>query len=197
MAIVQNQSTLVEAVQNRVDDTPANASVTDWLNAGQNIMAAKVGAVFPQLDPNNSSSQLVFDDKWAEIPVLYACARFKQSDLMYSDADRYMQQFNDLLRDFAVKYQVPPQYKDEPNMTQFIATAGQADFIITDETFDPAYGILTVYKNNRKLTPDVDFTLDNTTFSLVSVCIGGEFITARWEMSTDTQQPPYTWWTNW
>lgn len=212
MAITLTQDKLVQAVCNRVDDSPANTSVTDWLNSGQNVMANKVGAIFPQLDPNNSSSQFVFDDKWAEIPVIYACARFKQADLMYPDADRYMQQFNDLLKDFVARYNLPEQYMDSPQAQQYTATAGQTDFTITKESFDPRFGNLRVYVNgnlaqfntsDNAVSSTVAQAYDRAalvvpyTFTLTTACVGGEYVTAVWDMNTELEFPPYSFWTRW
>lgn len=199
MAITFKQPDLVNQVWRRVDDQPAAVDVVDWLNAGQNLMAIRAGAVFPMLDVNNSQSQFAFDDKWAEIPVLYACARFKQADLMYTDADRYMSQFDTMLRDFNAKYEVPPQYMDIPNSQQFTASAGQTKFIITDETYNPITSALTVYKSNLKLVQDTDFSIESSTktVTFTNACTGGEFVTMRWELQSDLETPPYTWWTNW
>jgi hypothetical protein len=197
MAITYKQSDLVGQVQMRVDDSPSSASVVEWINAGVNVMAMRVNAVFPMLSVTESTSKLPFDDKWSEIPVLYACARFKQSDLMTQDAQSYMNQFEMMVRDFVLRYEVPPQYKDDPNTEQFVPQLGQVNFTITKESFSAATGDLIVYKNNRKLVKDTDFTVTETGFSLALGAQATDFITAVWEYHSDLQEPPYSWWTNW
>lgn len=197
MAITYKQSDLVAQVQRRVDDTPSSANVVEWINAGIGVMAMRVNAIFPLLSATDSNSKLSFDDKWSEIPVLYACSRFKQSDLMSGDAQMYMQQFDMLLREFVLRYDVPAQYKDDPNTEQFVATAGQLNFTITKESFHSATGDLVVYKNNKKLILTTDYTVTETGFSLVVGAAVNDFITAVWEYHVDLLEPPYYWWTNW
>lgn len=195
MAIVYKQSDFVGQVQRRVDDTPSTANVVEWLNAGINLMATRVNAIFPVLSPTDSNSKMPFDDKWSEIPVLYACARFKQADLMGGDAQSYMNQFEMMLRDFVMRYDVPPQYKDAPNVEQFVAQNLQVNFEITKESYNQTYGDLVVYRNNRKLTLNDDYTLTDTGFSLVVPSTLGDFVSAVWEQHEDLLEPPYTWWT--
>lgn len=195
MAITYTQSDLVGQVLRRVDDSPSSASVVEWLNAGVNAMATRVNAIFPLLVATDSSSRLAFDDKWSEIPVLYACARFKQADLMTSDAQSYMSQFEMMLREFVMRYDVPPQYKDDPNTQQFVATAGQTAFTVTKESFSSSTSDLIVYKNNRKLVRDVDYKITETGFTLTTGATVNDFITAIWEYHQDMQEPPYSWWT--
>lgn len=195
MAITYKQSDLVGQVQRRVDDSPSSASVVEWINAGINAMATRVNAIFPLLSPTVATSLLPFDDKWSEIPVLYACARFKQADLMSGDAQMYMQQFESMLRDFVLRYDVPPQYKDDPNTEQFVPQVGQTVFTITKESFSADLGDLVVYRNNRKLLKDKDFTVTETGFTIPIGATISDFFTAVWEYHADMQEPPYTWWT--
>jgi hypothetical protein len=195
MAITYKQSDYVAQVQRRVDDSPSAANVVEWINAGVSIMAMRVNAVFPKLSPIDSNSTLPFDDKWSEIPVLYACARFKQADLMGGDSQMYMQQFEVLLKEFVMRYEVPPQYKDDPNTEQFIAITDQVNFEITKESFSSKNGDLVVYKNNRKLVKDTDFEVTETGFTVVVPSLVGDFYTAVWEYHEDMQEPPYSWWT--
>lgn len=179
-------------VENRVDDQPGVDSIMAWINAGLGVMGAKVDAIFPTI--TSTSDTFVFDDKWAEIPILYACFRFKQSDLMTQDAQFYYQQFNELLKEFATRYQVPPQYKDTANSQQFTASAMQTDFTITKDSFSSDISDLILYKNNVKLPSDA-FTMTDTGFTLDNATNAGDFITAIWEPRAELEEPPYTWWT--
>jgi hypothetical protein len=194
MAITYLQSDLVAQVLRRVDDSPSSANVVEWLNAGINVMATRVNAIFPLLSATDSNSKLPFDDKWSEIPVMYACARFKQSDLMTGDAQMYMQQFESLIREFIMRYEVPAQYKDDPNTEQFVALAGQTVFTITKETFHSATGDLVVYKNNKKLLT-TQYEVTDTGFELALGASVNDFVTAVWEYHVDLLEPPYSWWT--
>ena len=75
-----NLGQMVTAINNRCDDNIPQSVATEYLNAGQNLMAVEVGAAFTQLNAANSSSTFDFPAKYHEIPVLYACMRFKESD---------------------------------------------------------------------------------------------------------------------
>lgn len=208
---MQNLAEMVEAVKRRVDDNPVLADTIEWLNAGQNIMAMRVEANFPTLVNNGGALDQVpaYDEKYREIPVIYACAQFKAQDMLLRDHDMYLTQFDERVKEFANKYAVPPQYRDDRLAQQFTATAGTSTlktFIITKPNYDPATGNLQVYIGNILQNSENITVNDDRTFTVNAFVVpvsdvmtqktafdGGELVTAVWEEHFDLTEPPYNW----
>jgi hypothetical protein len=205
-----NLTEMVAAINRRIDDTISLADAVDFLNAGQNILAMEIGASFTQLlvvDPNGTFD---FDAKWHEIPVIYACMRFKELDSVLTESNNYRAQFEEMKKRFVINYQIPMWQRDDRLVQQFVAQAGQKAFVITKDGYDPQQGDLSVYKNGIKLmawervistiTDEAAIITTLTTtndpygFIVTNACSLGDKITAVWEEHQDLVEPPYSFW---
>lgn len=186
-----NLQQMIDAISRRVDDTVSADDAVEWLNSAKNQMAIAVEANFPNLVASALESSFVFDSKYHEIPVLYACASFKEQESTLSEASNFMAKYENLKKDFVRNYVVPPRYRDDRLSQQFTATAGQTLFTVTKGNYDPPTGDAKVYINDQP----VDFeTGDGKNFTLLIALLGGEAVTIIWEEHTDLIDPPYNWW---
>jgi DNA gyrase/topoisomerase IV subunit B len=191
-----NLQEMINAVYRRVDDSPATADVVEWLNSGKNKMAIAVNATFPDLSATASfqTQTFVFDDKFHELPVLYASARYKEQDGVFNEAQNFMFQFDQGLKEFVVKYEILPQYRDDHTTQQFIATSAGQTFTITKQTYDATRGDLKVFVNNIKAS---EFTIEDNGTVTVPACVIGDHVTMVWEDHVDMVEPPYSFWGRW
>lgn len=205
-----NVQDMIDAINRRIDDTINNNDAVEFLNAGQNLLAMEVGASFSQLSANTLTGTFDFPAKFHEIPVIYACMRFKELDSVLTEAQNYRIQFEDMKKYFVQNYQVPMYLRDDRLSQQFTAAEGQTAFVITKDNYDPQQGDLLVYKNGIKLigwSRVISTILDesaivttNTTtndpygFILNNPCTLGDVITAVWEEHMDLVEPPYSFW---
>lgn len=207
---------LINAVNNRVDDTIDSSIIIEYLNAGQNVMAQEVGASFTQFVLGSMSATPDFDSVYHEVPVLYACMRIKEMDSVLTEAANYRNQFEERKKWFVMNYRVPAYLRDDRISQQFVAVAGQQAFVITKPTYNPQQGSLVVYKTNYGTTTSTDLvswtrvistitdssqastttttTNDPRGFILTYTCAAGDKITAVWEEHNDVVNPPYPWW---
>lgn len=201
---------MIAAINRRVDDTISTTDAVDFLNAGQNVLAMEIGATFAQLNVNDPNSTFDFDSKYHEIPVIYACMRFKELDSVLTEANNYRAQFEQMKKYFISNYQIPVWQRDDRITQQFIALGGQTAFVITKDGYDPNQGALAVYKNGIKLMAwervissildeaEIVTTLTTTNdpygFIVTNPCVLGDKITAVWEEHQDVVEPPYPWW---
>lgn len=205
-----NLQDMIAAINRRVDDTISTTDAVDFLNAGQNVLAMEIGASFEQLQVTNLSGTFDFPEKYHEIPVIYACMRFKELDSVLTEANNYRAQFEQMKKYFVTSYQIPIWQRDDRLVQQFIALGGQTAFVITKDGYDPNQGDLQVYKNGIKLMAwervistvvdeaDIVTTLTTTNdpygFIVTNACVLGDKITAIWEEHQDIVEPPYSWW---
>lgn len=205
-----NLQDMITAINNRCDDAiPINVAV-DFLNSGQNVLAIEVGAAFTQLSTSNMTGTFDFPAKYHEIPVIYACMRFKELDSVLTEANNYRAQFEQMKKWFVQNYQLPSYLRDDILSQQFTAVLGQTAFVITKDTYDPNQGNLVVYKNGSRMvswnkvvstiTDEADIVTTTTStndprgFILVNPCVLGDKITALWEEHQDVVEPPMPWW---
>lgn len=178
-----------------VDDVVASTIATTLFNAGQNKMAAEIKAAFPQLVATNVDDTFVFSEKYHEIPVLYAASMIKAQDSSIREKESFLSQFQDGLASFTENYDLPAKYKDDVNVLQYVAITGQQSFTIPSDTYVYPYANLKVYVDNVRT---YEFTTPtNTSFSLNTACVGGEYITAIWDIDHAMQEPPYPWMGGW
>lgn len=174
------------------DDVISPAIATVLFNAGQNKMAAEARASFPQLDPTNTEDSFVFDAKYHETPVLYAAAMIKAQDSSVREKGSYLDQFNDGLHSFTENWDVPPRYKDDINVQQFIATAGQTTFTITKDSYTYLYANVKVFVNDLGASYTAD---EDNSITLATACTAGDCVTVTWIVNDSLQRPPYPWFT--
>lgn len=203
-------SDMIAAINRRVDDTISTTDAVDFLNAGQNALAMEIGATFAQLTSSNLNGTFDFPEKYHEIPIIYACMRFKELDSVLTEAGSYRSQFEQMKKYFIANYELPVYNRDDRTTQQFTALGGQTAFVITKDGYDPNNGALTIYKNGSSLiswqrvistvTDESQVTTTTTTtndprgFILTTACVLGDRITAIWEEHEDVVEPPMPWW---
>lgn len=201
---------MIDAINRRIDDTILPTDAVEFLNAGQNVLAMEVGATFAQLTTSNLLGTFDFDAKYHEIPVIYACMRFKELDSVLTEANNYRAQFFEMKKFFIQNYQMPSYNRDDRLSQQFSPVAGQTAFVITKDTYDPTQGVLEVYKNGTRMvswskvistiTDEAQIVTTSTStndprgFILSNPCVLGDRITAVWQEHEDVVDPPYAWW---
>lgn len=202
-----NLGELKQMVWDTIDDAPIDLTVVRWMQSGQNRLASAVGAKFPDFVDNNSfdpNFTPVFDSKWHEALAIFACARYKESESSMQEVTNFQNQFDDLKKEFAERYQVPVQYLDSDHSQQFTNAAGVTEFTITKDGFDQNYSNLKVYVNgilqvdwqftnptNSTSTNQNNFTLGGSIPTLVST----DIVTAVWDNQNQLLEAPYPFWT--
>jgi hypothetical protein len=202
-----NLGDLKQMVWDRIDDAPLDLMVIRWMENGQSRLASVVNAVFPpfvtngQFDPTFTP---VFDAKWHEALVIFACARYKESESSMQEVQNFQQQFDDLKKEFAERYQVPVQNMDNDHSQQFTNAAGVTEFTITKDGFDKNYSNLKVYING-KLQVDWTYTnpvsatstnINNFTLGVsIPTLMATDIVTAVWDNQNQFAEPPYPFWT--
>jgi hypothetical protein len=204
-------SEMVSAINNRCDDVISTQLATEFLNAGQNLLAIEVGAAFQQLNYTDANSTFDFPAKFHEIPIIYACMRFKESDSVLTEASNYRAQFEQMKKYFVQYYELPAYLRDDRLAQQFTPTvAGQTAFVITKDGYDWQQGNLVVYKNGSRMVSwskvtstvrdESEIVTTSTTtndprgFILTNPCVLTDRITAVWEEHQDVAEPPVPWW---
>jgi hypothetical protein len=190
-----NLQEMISAINRRIDDVIATSDAVDWLNEGQNLMGIAVGAKFPQLSVSDMTGTFAFDEVYHGIPILFACARYKEQDSSLQESNNFINQFEAHKKDFVERYELPPRYRMDRQSQQFTATDGQDTFTITKIDYSPTSGELKVYVND--LPVSLISINDDKSFVLALPCLLGDAVTAVWEEHPYLEEPPYPWMKNW
>ena len=192
---------MVNLVNSYIDDVAINDQVIRWLNMGKDRMATEVKCTFSDIptvaqDPSLSGT-FSFPSKYHEIPCLYAAAMYKAQESSINEKASFLQQFELGVRNFSENYNPPMEYRDEPNILQYTATAGQTDFTITSDVFAPYYGKNSFYLNS---VPSELFTVEDKTkfvYTGLTPLTAGDKVTLVFEQNSSFIEPPYSWWKGW
>lgn len=185
---------MLAAINRRVDDSVALADAVDWLNEAKDEMATEINAVFPDLSSTNIDGTFAFDSKWHRLPVLFACARFKEKEIDLQEAGNFMMQFRQGLKEFVMRYEIPPIYRDDHITQQFIATQTAPTITITKPTYSPSQGDVKTYINN--ILNENSVVNEDGTITITDAVINDN-ITCVWEEHVDLVEPPYHFWGRW
>lgn len=189
-----NISTLIKSTNDRLQETLPTLTIIGWFNEAQNKLASRVEAVFPSLVNKDGTqspiTEPVWDDRFHDLLVIYACARFRESDEAIGEAQYLDGLFYDKLTDAVAEMDIPLQYKNNDNTQQFKSTEGQVDFTITKDTFHDTYGKVQVFVNGTELTKFSDFSISGRTISLLTPCIENDLVSILWETPYTYNYPP-------
>ena len=182
---------MIRMVNFNVDDVIDNQDIVDQQNREKDQMDARVGCKITDIQiKGDLSESFVFDERFHELPVLYASAMVKAMDSSISEKDSFMVQFMDGLATFAAIYDPPVQYWENPTCQQFdVEDVSQSEFTITKATYNPVYGKLKVFVNGNQI---FDFSKNGNTFWLIDAAQEGDRVTAVWEQDSSlTVKPAY------
>lgn len=146
-----NYSEMKELLEYYVDDTVDSPIAIRLFNEGKNQMAAAVHARFPDIEETSSAGdRFVFDERFHELPVLYAAAMVKAYDSSIREKEAFMADFQSRMRDFVENYNPPIQFVDADYVQHFKVTApdGEYQFKVTASNFN-TFGNVDVYVNSQ------------------------------------------------
>jgi len=194
-------SEMIALTNSYIDDVAPNDEIIRWLNMGKDRMAIEVKSTFPDLptvaQDQTLTATFIFPAKYHEVPCLYAAAMYRGQESSLNEKGSFMQQFELGVRNFSENYNPPMQYRDEHNIIQYTATAGQTDFVIANDMFTPFYGDVRFYVNS---VPNDYFVVQSKAlFKYVGTTplTNGAKVTLIFEQNANFIEPPYHWMRSW
>lgn len=185
-----NYAEMKELLEYYVDDVVDNPIATRLFNEGKNRMALAVHAKFPDIaNTVGVGDTFVFDDRFHNIPVLYAAAMVKSYDSSLQEKQSYQNDFEMALRDFVENYDPPVQYSTEDNLQHFVVD----DNYVTTPVFS-------VTRNGYNMFGNVSVYVDGvpaghqkygSEIRLYETPPLGSIVTIEWEQDTFSGVPRY------
>lgn len=185
-------SALITKVQTRLqEDDLEGLTILGWFDDAQDRIGVRVGARFPRfLNSDGTQSNVtepVFDTRYHELLVTYACARYRESDEAIGEAQYLDQLFESSLNECATEMLVEPQYQDDENSQQFLIVAGQTSVTVTKPTFTQYYSSLQVFINGIETT---NYLINNRLITPLQVLNVDDIVSVLWEEAHIYNNPP-------
>lgn len=193
-----NVQALIKKTKDRLqEDALDGMIILGWFDEAQNRFALKAGAKFPSfLNPDGTQSSItepVFDSRYHELLVVFACARYRESDEAIGEAQFLDDKFERLLDEFSTHIVVEPQYKDDTYSQLFSAVADQLSYVITKSNYRDLYSNLQVYVNGVLKTEKYDYTVKGNVVTFTIVPDEGSIISCLWQPSEIYNDKPILW----
>lgn len=188
---------IVEAIISLAENDQSidDIAVSRWIANGIDRINVALNTTFPSsLSGSNSPA---FDERYHESLIIFGVAKYRESDSSYSDAQYFMQQFNDMLMTMQRDMEILPAFRKDKDVQQIVVTNATTMVYDLSMPYGSYFDYISVYKNNV-LVESTTYRINSSTkkISLVGVTLTiGDKITIVFENNSDLNAPPYAWWT--
>lgn len=175
-----------------------DAQVDRWLDSAIDRINTALESNYPKVTSKASTYIPEIDERYHEALVLFANAKYRESDADFQSAMYFMNSFNDMLMDMQRDMEVPPSFRKNKNTQQIVVTNPTTIGYNLNIQKGAYFNYITVYINDVEIDPryyTLNGRLKSITFKGVTLTVNDK-ITVIFEDSGDLNQPPYTWW-NW
>jgi hypothetical protein len=177
------------------DQSIDDVAMAGWVRDGINRINAALNTNFPS--SLAGSDEPAFDSRYHEALVIFGVAKYRESDSAYSDAQYFMQQFDNMLQIMQRDMQIPPSYKTDYNYKQIVVTDATIFVYNLDIPYGSYFDDIVVYLNDVKLaSSDYKIQMDTGTITILTTLTVNDKITVNFENNSDLNAPPYGWWGN-
>lgn len=186
------------------DQSISQPDINRWVDAGISRINQACQANFPQVTGQVTSYIPQFDGRYHDSLVIYATARYRESDGDYAGASYFMNQFETYLRDMQRDMYIPYMYRVDYNIQNIVRDEDAYEFTLTlpDSAY---YGMIKVYITsfgnviNEKLLESKYYTInaDKRTLTLSPAYTWNidDVISVTYEANAAFETAPYTHWT--
>lgn len=180
------------------DQSIANSDITGWVDDAINRINVSLRTNFPTTGGNTTTLVPAFDARFHEALVLFAVAKYRESDSDYQAGQYFLNLFDDMQRVMQRDMYVPPRYRMDGTIQQITVTNASTMVYTLTMPQGSYYDDIQVYQNDNVIDPmnyiinqfNKTITFKNVTFAV------NDIITIDYELNSVLNQPPYEWWGN-
>jgi hypothetical protein len=175
------------------DQSIDDVAMSTWVSQGINRINVALNTNFPS--SLSGSDVPAFDARYHEALVIFGVAKYRESDSAYSDAQYFMQQFENMVMKMQRDMEISPSYQTDYNYKQIVVTDATTFVYNLDIPSGSYFDDIVVYLNDAKVP--TGFTIDSikgtVTFTSVTLTVNDK-ITVKFENNSDLNAPPFQWW---
>lgn len=176
-----------------------DAQVDRWVNSAINRINTALESNFPKIITGAAGTyEPEFDERYHEILVIFANAKYRESDADFNSAGYFMNTFNDMLMDMQRDMEIPPAFRKDKDVQQIVVTNATTMGYNLSMPYGSYFDYISVYKNNVLLEPKYyRIALETKTITMLTTLVVNDKITVVFENDSALNQPPHAWWSNW
>jgi len=180
------------------DQSIAASDITGWVDDAINRINQALRANFPTTGGNTTTLVPAFDARFHESLVLFAVAKYRESDSDYQAGQYFMNLFDDMCRVMQRDIDIPPRYKVDGTIQQITVTNATTMIYTLKMPYGSYFDDIQVYQNDNLVDPSnyiINQSLKQITFYNMTFAVN-DIITIDYELNSELNAPPYEWWGN-
>lgn len=178
------------------DQSIANADITGWVDDAIGRINQAMKSNIPTTSGNTTTLVPAFDARFHECLVIFAVAKYRESDSDYQSAQYFLGTFDDMLKIMQRDMTLLPSVRVDNNVQQ-IVVPNTTTFVFTlVMDYGSYFDNISVY-NNDILVDDKYYKLDVTNRQITFIAYtfaANDKVTILFENNSDLSNPPYQWW---
>lgn len=176
-----------------------DAQIDRWLDSAIDRINTALESNIPRITGKTATYIPEFDDRYHEALVIFANAKYRESDADFQSATYFMNTFNDMLMDMQRDMVVPPSYRKDKDVQQIVVTNATTLVYTLSMPSGSYFDYITVYKNDVEVDESkytLNGRLKSITFKGITLAVNDK-LTIVFNNKSDLNQPPHAWWGNW
>lgn len=178
------------------DQSIANADITGWVDDAIGRINQAMKSNIPTTAGNTTSLVPAFDVRFHEALVIFAVAKYRESDADFQSAQYFSMQFDDMVRTMQRDMTLLPSVRVDDQIQQIIVTNASVFTYNLIMDYGSYFDYVSVYKNDILVDPlnySTSLQKRQITFKGITLAVNDK-ITILFENNSDLNNPPYQWW---
>lgn len=176
-----------------------DADILRWINSAIDRINVALQADIPKITTQPDTYEPEFDSRFHESLILFANAKYRESDADFNSAGYFMNEFNSMLITMQRDMNIKPSQRKDRDVQQIVVTNASTLVYNLTMPYGSYFDLIQVYKNDVLVDPiNYRLTLNTKqiTFQGITLAVNDK-ITVVFENNSDLNNPPYEWWTGW
>lgn len=179
------------------DQSILDVDIYRWVDSAIDRINIACKSSIPKTTGQPTTYEPEFDTRFHEALLLFAEARYRESDSDYNASQYFMRTFNEMVSEMQRDMTIKPSMRADNQVQQIVVSNASTMIYTLTMDYGSYFDLMSVYKNDVLVDPKWYTTSINNktiTFKGVTFAINDK-ITIVFENNSDLNNPPYGWWT--
>lgn len=180
------------------DQSINDTDITDWMDDAIGRVNRELKTNYAKATGQADTWQPEFDENYHEVILMFAQARYRESDADYQSAQYWDTKVNDIVMNMQRDMKILPSFRADNEVQQIVITdPTNATYNLTMD-FGSYFDVLEVYQNDSLVDPSYyKVVLNSKTITFTQTLEYNDKITIVFQENSDLNNPPYQWWGSW
>lgn len=173
-----------------------DADIVRWIDSAIDRINVALQCKIPSVTGQPDTYEPEFDSRFHESLVIFANAKYRESDADFNSATYFMNEFDKMLMNMQRDMELKPSTRKDYNVQQIVVTNPTTMVYDLSMPYGSYFDYVKVYHNDVELNPHsytFDVNTKKVTMKGISLVLNDK-ITILFENNSDLNNPPYAWW---